>query len=82
LIGRLAAAFEKQWMKENKAAGFEVQHIRLGGLLMRTAACRRRLLDFAKGNIDRIEELEGELLPLNQSNASSSYNNISSIGLL
>ena len=81
-ITKFATAFEKQWMTENKAAGFEVQHIRIGGLLLRTDACRRRLLDYAKGKIDRIEELECELLPLTKDNASFSYYRVAAIGLL
>ncbi len=61
---KFAAAFEKQWYTENKTAGFDVQDLRLGGLMRRTDSCRRRLLDFANGKIDRIEELECELLPV------------------
>ena len=57
-------AFEKQWFIENKTCGFDVQDLRIGGLIRRTDACRKRLLDYAKGNIDRIEELEGEILPV------------------
>ena len=63
-VAVFAKAFEKQWYKENKTAGFDVQEIRLGGLIYRTDSCRRRLLDYVNGRIDRIEELETELLPL------------------
>jgi hypothetical protein len=64
LVDVFGRAFEKQWFCENKTCGFDVQDIRIGGLCRRLDACRRRLLDYAKGNIDRIEELEGELLPV------------------
>ena len=53
-LAKFAAAFEKQWYAENKTAGFDVQELRLGGLLRRTDSCRRRLLDYASGKIDRI----------------------------
>ena len=56
-------AFEKQWFLDNKPHGFDVQEHRLGALLLRTNACRRRLLDYASGKIDRIDELEEPLLP-------------------
>lgn len=36
-------AFRKAWLTENKPHGFEVQDIRLGGLLARLIACRERL---------------------------------------
>lgn len=62
-IGVFAKAFEKQWFMDNKPQGFDVQDLRIGGLLRRTDACRRRILDFVSGKIDRIEELEEKLLP-------------------
>ena len=34
-------AFEKQWTIENKPFGFEVQHQRLGGQLIRIGACKK-----------------------------------------
>jgi hypothetical protein len=58
-----AAAMEKQWMAENKPQGFEVQDIRLGGLVRRLEHCRRDLLDYASGKKDTIPELEEKLLP-------------------
>ena len=56
-------AFEKQWMLENKACGFEVQELRIGGLIARTSSCKRRLLDYVSGKLDSIPELEVEVLP-------------------
>ena len=41
-----------------------MQDLRLGGLIRRLDACRRRLLDYVKGNVEKIEELEGEILPV------------------
>jgi hypothetical protein len=67
LVDVFGRAFEKQWFSENKTNGFDVQDIRIGGLVRRLDACRRRLIGYAKGDIDRIEELEGELLPLKPS---------------
>ncbi len=64
MVDRFARAFEKQWFAENKTCGFDVQDIRLGGVMRRIDACRRRLVAYAKGEIDRIEELEAELIPL------------------
>ena len=69
-----ARAFEKQWMTDNKPHGFDVQDLRLGGLLRRTDACRRRLLDYVNGKIDRIEELEEALLPVWEKEKSTNFN--------
>ena len=63
LIDVFARSFEKQWFKDNKPHGFDVQDHRLGALIRRTGACRRRILDYVNGKIDRIEELDEALLP-------------------
>jgi len=55
--------FKELWFKENKAFGFEVHEIRLGGLIMRTKSCRQRLKSFLD-NGQKIEELEEEVLDI------------------
>ena len=55
-------AFRKLWFTENKAYGFEVQDIRLGGLKQRLAHCRSRLTEYAEGKIENIPELEEGIL--------------------
>ncbi|MBR3893751.1 MAG: beta-N-acetylhexosaminidase [Clostridia bacterium] len=72
LIGIYARAFERQWFADNKPHGFDVQDNRLGGLIHRTDACRRRLLDYVNGKIDRIDELEEKLLPFYEAGKSVS----------
>ena len=69
-------AFEKQWMCENKACGFDIQHQRFGGLLFRLDACRKRILDYTNGNLDRIEELDEKLLPYGEAETSGMYNGV------
>lgn len=44
LVDVYARAFEKQWFADNKPHGFDVQDQRLGALIRRTDACRRRNL--------------------------------------
>lgn len=51
-------AFRKMWVADNKPHGFDVQEIRLGGLITRTKSCRKRLEEYLCGKADRIEELE------------------------
>ena len=58
-------AYEKQWMWENKPHGFDVMDIRLGGLLKRLLHTKQRIIQYAKGEIDRIEELEEPVLEVN-----------------
>lgn len=67
-------AFEKQWMRDNKPHGFDVQDMRLGGLLRRTESCRRRILDYVNGRIDRIEELDEKLLPFGSPESTMDFN--------
>ena len=55
--------FRGLWYRENKTFGFEVQDARFGGLKQRLASCKERLEDYISGKIDRIEELEKEILP-------------------
>ena len=62
-LDTFADALEKQWMAENKAFGFEVQDLRLGGLRRRVQQTEKRLRDYLNGATERIEELEGERLP-------------------
>lgn len=56
-------AFRNQWYTDNKPHGFDVQDIRLGGLITRIRSCYERLVDYRDGKIDSIPELEETLLP-------------------
>jgi hypothetical protein len=74
---RFYTALEKQWTFDNKHCGFEVQESRIGGMLLRTKACKKRLLDYVSGKLDSIQELERELNILEGREAGKSmyYNN-------
>ena len=54
--------FREQWYKENKPNGFEIQDIRFGGLMNRLTNCRRLLLDYLSGKVDRLEELDQKIV--------------------
>ena len=75
LVDTFGKAFEKQWFCENKTSGFDVQDLRIGGLVRRLTACKKRLLDYTDGKIDRIEELEGDILPFGTKSESIGFNN-------
>ena len=47
---------------ENKPHGFDVQDLRLGGLMKRLDSCRERLQELYDGSIEVIEELEEKQL--------------------
>lgn len=62
--------FRKLWLKENKPHGFDVQEIRLGGLLLRLRSQKERLVAYRSGEVDKIDELCEELLEyIGQGNA-------------
>ncbi len=67
-------AFERQWFADNKPHGFDAQDRRLGGIMQRLESCRRRLLDYADGRLDRIEELDEKLLPYGEAQKSLRVN--------
>lgn len=67
-------AFERQWFLDNKPNGFDVQDMRIGAMIRRTDACRRRILDYVNGKIDRIEELDEALLPYRNAEESTNVN--------
>lgn len=52
------------WHKENKPFGFEIQDVRLGGIIMRAKTCKNRIKAYLNGEILKIEELEVEPLKL------------------
>lgn len=54
--------FEEQWMIENKPFGFDVQDIRLGGLIMRIKHCKNMLAAYIDGRLKNIPELEQPIL--------------------
>lgn len=56
------ACHRVQWDMENKPHGYEVQDIRLGGLIARMRHCCRRLEDYRDGKLERIMELEDDVL--------------------
>ena len=55
-------AFRDLWHKENKPNGFEIQDMRLGGLMQRMKHCRERLENYLAGKEECLPELEIELL--------------------
>ena len=62
-LARLYEAFDRQWKKENKSFGFEIQTIRFGGLNQRLEDVRQQIERYAAKEIDSIEELEEEIRP-------------------
>lgn len=54
--------FRKQWYTENKPNGFDIQELRIGGLILRTKSCADRLEAFANGLIESIPELDEDIL--------------------
>lgn len=56
-------AFRTQWYKENKPHAFDVHELRIGGLLMRMKSATERLEKYARGELERIPELEERALP-------------------
>ncbi|MBQ2876527.1 MAG: beta-N-acetylhexosaminidase [Clostridia bacterium] len=64
LIEQYHKLFKAQWDAENRPSGFDLQDLRLGGLLMRTKTCTQRLCDYVEGRLDKIDELEVELLEM------------------
>jgi hypothetical protein len=54
--------FKRQWYLENKTCGFDVQEIRFGACLFRMEQNRSRLIAYATGEYEKIEELEEAVL--------------------
>lgn len=81
---KFGAAFEKQWYKENKPQGFDVQDHRIGGMIYRTDACRRRILDYVAGKIDSIPEYEEALLNAygNQPSSIEAFKSYSTVNVI
>mgnify|MGYP004479551089 FL=1 len=62
-MDRFYQDFRKQWMSENKAFGFEVQSLRIGGLRQRILEVQQRLEEYLSGELAEIDELEKPVLP-------------------
>ena len=60
-IQTLHKAVSKQWYIDNKPSGFEIQDGRLGALRQRILSCKARLVEYAEGKLDKIDELEAEI---------------------
>ncbi|MBQ3088603.1 MAG: beta-N-acetylhexosaminidase [Clostridia bacterium] len=61
-IEEFVACFRRHWFEENKPHGVDVIEIRIGALLMRLRFARERLISFMAGDIDKIDELDEEIL--------------------
>ena len=66
-------SFCYRWMYENKPQGFEVQDVRIGGLIQRMKHCRKRLTAYLRGELSKIEELEEQVLSHNGTDASLTH---------
>ena len=66
-------AFRKFWFFENKPHGFDIQDIRLGGLIMRLESCRERILSYCADKSNTIPELSEPVL---EDERSKSWDNI------
>ncbi|MDF2988942.1 MAG: hypothetical protein K0R50_4452 [Eubacterium sp.] len=75
-LERLLAAVENQWKYENKIFGLEVLELRLGGLKQRLVSAGRRLRSFTYGEIDKLEELEADVLSFDGKSSQNGENTV------
>ena len=57
LLEEFLDAFRNMWVLENKPHGFDVQDIRIGGVIQRIKSCGKRLKDYVNGELSEIPEL-------------------------
>ncbi len=62
-VERFRQNFRRYWMKDYKPYGWDVQQIRISGLIGRLRDAKERLEEYLSGTTDRIPELEEEILP-------------------
>ena len=65
-------AMYEQWNNENKPQGFEIQDIRIGGLIRRVKTCKQRIDEYLE-NGTPILELEQKILPFNWKDADDEH---------
>lgn len=53
--------YQKLWHEFNKPHGFDIQDIRLGGLIQRVKSCKARLEDYINDVVSEIPELEEKI---------------------
>jgi len=68
-------AFSYMWHKDFKPNGFEVQDMRIGGLILRLEACKKRLAEYINGKLAKIEELEEDIIVYKSEGEPIYYNN-------
>lgn len=54
--------FKQAWYKEKKTFGFEVQDVRIGGAIQRLKHTKEIINDYLNGKLEKIDELEQEIL--------------------
>jgi N-acetyl-beta-D-glucosaminidase len=65
MVEDFSEQLSRQWQQENKIFGLDTIDIRFGGLLKRIKRAQERLQQYTCGNIEKVEELEQEILPFN-----------------
>ena len=68
-IKKFYKTFRNNWEYENKANGFEIHDVRLGGLIQRLKHCKDILNLYAKNKINVIDELVQDKLSLSKEEA-------------
>ena len=63
-IEKLLCAMELQWRTENRAAGLEVQQLRMGGAARRAKGAADAVNAYLDGTLEKIDELEEDALYL------------------
>ena len=57
-------AFSYMWHKDFKPYGFDIQDLRIGGIIQILTSCKSKLKNYIGGKTDKIEELSEVILPL------------------
>ncbi len=68
LLEAFIAAFHRQWLHENRAAGLDTFDLRLGGVCRRVETAAERIGAFLRGETPALEELEEPLLSFDGGN--------------
>lgn len=70
LINKLESfhtSYERLWHEKNKPHGFDIQDMRIGGVIQRVKSCKKRLISFIDGDVTEIPELEEQILDVQPS---------------